>query len=932
MAENGSVVIKIKGDDNDFKSKLKSLGGAVSTTMKATAAAVGAASAGIAALGTACINAFADYEQLAGGVETLFKDSAELVHSYADNAYKTAGMSANAYMETVTSFSASLLQSLGGDTEAAAKAADRAITDMSDNANKMGTSMESIIQTYQSLSRGNFAMLDNLKLGYGGTKEELERLLKDAEDYKATMGEIVDYDINDFSDIVSAIGAIQDEMGITGTTAKEANTTIQGSIASMKASWTNLMVGMADDTMNFDILLSNFIESIGTVAENLLPRIGIVIEGMGKLVAGLAPKIASALPTLTNELLPELVELGVQAIGSLVQGIQENGDSLAEGALSIVSTLGAGIVELLPMIADTAASLMVSLADGISENLPEMVPAAVETIASLVENLTANAGDILQAGISIIAALGEGIINALPNLIQTVPQIVTNIADVINQNATRLLLTAAELIVQLGIGLIRAIPTLVANIPAIIEAIVKAFFAFQWVNLGSTLISAVSNGVRSMGGAMRQAAADVSEALAGKLRELPTRLLQIGKDVVAGLANGIKGAIPNLLKAAREMSANLLANVKSVFKIQSPSKVMRDEVGAMLVAGVAEGIEDNASVAVDAVKDLGDDILAKAKGISNFTGLFTGVEAEDISGKDLISNLESQMEAIRKYRDNLEALKEKGVSGSLFEELAGMGPDAANEIEALNKLTEKQLNEYIALYEEKKAAAEEIAKGFFSVGEEAAAELTETTADGASEGVAAQEEPVVEATKELAEAAKEEIAGYQTDFETIGENLMDGVAKGVRDGQSGVVNAIARALRAAVRAAKKAMDINSPSRVMAKIGDYMAQGVGVGWSDRMEEVNASIGNSLSDGLENRMANAYARMKAVMTDGMNRLSGDIAVQAKGATNYTTNTTHTEEGDFVVHIDKIINDGKGTVTGMMEEFEFVRRQKALAKGGA
>lgn len=236
------------------------------------------------------------------------------------------------------------------------------------------------------------------------------------------------------------------------------------------------------------------------------------------------------------------------------------------------------------------------------------------------------------------------------------------------------------------------------------------------------------------------------------------------------------------------------------------------------------------------------------------------------------------------------------------------------------------------MYEEKKAAAEEIAKGFFSVGEEAAAELTETTADGASEGVAAQEEPVVETTKELAEAAKEEIAGYQTDFKIIGENLMDGVAKGVRDGQSGVVNAIARALRAAVRAAKKEMDINSPSRVMAKIGDYMAQGVGVGWSDRMEEVNASIGNSLSDGLENRMANAYARMKAVMTDGMNRLSGDIAVQAKGATNYTTNTTHTEEGDFVVHIDKIINDGKGTVTGMMEEFEFVRRQKALAKGGA
>ena len=928
MAENGSVVIKIKGDDNDFKSKLKSLGGAVSTTMKATAAAVGAASAGIAALGTACINAFADYEQLAGGVETLFKDSAELVHSYADNAYKTAGMSANAYMETVTSFSASLLQSLGGDTEAAAKYADQAITDMADNANKMGTSIDSIVQTYQSLSRGNYAMLDNLKLGYGGTKEELERLIADA----ALLDESVEANNMSFGNIVKAIHAVQTEMGITGTTAKEASTTIQGSVASMKASWTNLMVGIADETQDFDALLGNFIESIGTVAENLLPRIGIVIEGMGKLVAGLAPKIASALPTLTNELLPELVELGVQAIGSLVQGIQENGDSLADGALSIIGTLAEGLLELLPMLGEAAASLMTSLADSLTESLPEMVPVAVETIGALVEGLAENASEILQAGIAIILALGEGLINALPQLIATVPQIVISIADVINQNASQMLGAALQLIVQLGVGLVKAIPTLLANIPTIIEAIVKAFFAFQWVNVGANLITAVGNGVKGMTGSMTQAAADVSAAFAGKIRELPKTLLQIGKDVVAGLANGIKGAIPNLLKAAREMSANLLANVKSVFKIQSPSKVMRDEVGAMLVAGVAEGIEDNASVAVDAVKDLGDDILAKAKGISNFTGLFTGVEAEDISGKDLISNLESQMDAIRKYRDNLEALKEKGVSGSLFEELAGMGPDAANEIEALNKLTEKQLNEYIALYEEKKAAAEEIAKGFFSVGEEAAAELTETTAEGASEGVEAQEEPVVEATKELAEAAKEELESYQEDFKTIGEDLMEGVEVGVNRGQSGVVNAIARALRAAVRAAKKAMDINSPSRVMAKIGDYMAQGVGVGWSDRMEEVNASIGNSLSDGLENRMANAYARMKAVMTDGMNRLSGDIAVQAKGATNYTTSTTYTEEGDFVVHIDKIINDGKGTVTGMMEEFEFVRRQKALAKGGA
>ncbi len=305
MAEDGSVVIKIKGDDSPFQKVLGKIGSAVNTAVKASAAAVGAASAGVAALGTACINAYADYEQLAGGVETLFKDSAETIHSFADNAYKTAGLSANEYMETVTSFSASLLQSLDGDTEKAAAAADLAITDMADNANKMGTAMESIQYAYQGFAKQNYTMLDNLKLGYGGTKEEMQRLLADAEKLSG-----VKYDLSSYADVVEAIHVIQTEMGITGTTAKEASTTIQGSVASMKAAWANLMVGMADDTQNFDMLLSNFIESIGTVADNLLPRIGIVIEGMGKLVAGLAPEIASALPTLTNELLPNLVELG----------------------------------------------------------------------------------------------------------------------------------------------------------------------------------------------------------------------------------------------------------------------------------------------------------------------------------------------------------------------------------------------------------------------------------------------------------------------------------------------------------------------------------------------------------------------------------------------------------------------------------------------
>ena len=719
LAEDGSVVIKIKGDDSPFQKVLGKIGSAVSTAVKASAAAVGAASAGVAALGTACINAYADYEQLVGGVETLFKDSADTIQTYADNAYKTAGLSANEYMETVTSFSASLLQSLGGDTEKAAAAADLAITDMADNANKMGTAMESIQDAYQGFAKQNYTMLDNLKLGYGGTKEEMQRLLADAEKLSG-----VKYDLSSYADIVEAIHVIQTEMGITGTTAKEASTTIQGSVASMKAAWANLMVGMADDTQDFDLLLSNFIESIGTVADNLLPRIGIVIEGMGKLVAGLAPEIASALPTLTNELLPNLVELGVQSISALVQGIQENGDSLAAGALSIVGTLAEGIAELLPMVADTAASLVVSLADGLTESLPDIIPIAIETISTLVENLTENANTIIDAGIQIILALGEGLIAALPQLIETVPQIVINIANVINDNAPKLVDTALYLITRLAVGLVQAIPTLVANIPKIIEAIVDAFMAFQWLNLGKQLIDGVANGVKKAGESMATAAKNTFSKFKSKLVgvEVASELKNIGKHIIDGIVGGIKNSLSKIANIAGKIKDTLLSKLKGLFRIASPSKLMKEEVGAYIGEGIAVGIEESGQMAVDAAEDVADkiaDTLTQKRDslqskLADYGELFERVKTED--GKELfqLGDLKDDIKQLEKYGDALDKLKEKGISDSLMSEIAGMGVgDALDYMNKLLSMSDTKLDEYVSLFEQKQQMAQGVAEKFY---------------------------------------------------------------------------------------------------------------------------------------------------------------------------------------------------------------------------
>lgn len=965
LAEDGSVVIKIKGDDSPFQKVLGKIGSAVNTAVKASAAAVGAASAGVAALGTACINAYADYEQLVGGVETLFKDSADTIQTYADNAYKTAGLSANEYMETVTSFSASLLQSLDGDTEKAAAAADLAITDMADNANKMGTAMESIQYAYQGFAKQNYTMLDNLKLGYGGTKEEMQRLLADAEKLSG-----VKYDLSSYADIVEAIHVIQTEMGITGTTAKEASTTIQGSVASMKAAWANLMVGMADDTQNFDMLLSNFIESIGTVADNLLPRIGIVIEGMGKLVAGLAPEIASALPTLTNELLPNLVELGVQSISALVQGIQENGDSLAAGALSIVGTLAEGIAELLPMVADTAASLVVSLADGLTESLPDIIPIAIETISTLVENLTENANTIIDAGIQIILALGEGLIAALPQLIETVPQIVINIANVINDNAPKLVDTALYLITRLAVGLVQAIPTLVANIPKIIEAIVAAFMAFQWLNLGKQLIDGVANGVKKAGESMATAAKNAFSKFKSKITgsEVATELKNIGKYIIDGIVGGIKNSLSKIANIAGKIKDTLLSKLKGLFRIASPSKLMKEEVGAYIGEGIAVGIEESGQMAVDAAEDVADkiaDTLTQKRDslqskLADYGELFERVKTED--GKELfqLGNLKDDIKQLEKYGDAIDKLKEKGISDSLMSEIAGMGVgDALDYMNKLLSMSDTKLDEYVSLFEQKQQMAQGVAEKFYkgefdamekaytgqlpeflagvktelsNVGTAVSESMQAVSAEGVSEGIAEQQPIVAEQAKQLTETAKEEIAGYQADFKAVGESLMEGVAKGVRDGQSGVVNAVAKALQAAVRAAKKEMDINSPSRVMAKIGDYMAQGVGVGWSDRMDSVSDTISGSLSDGFSRRMSDAYEKMRAAMNQNMVRLRGDIAVQRGGDTSYITKTVNHTEGNTVLQIEHFHNDSKEAVPSLMQEMEFSRRRRAMAKGGA
>lgn len=338
--------------------KANLLGSAIVSGIKAVAS-------GIKSLISGAIEGYGEYEQLVGGVETLFGSSADTVIKNAENAYKTAGLSANAYMETVTSFSASLLQSMGNDTEAAAKKADQALTDMSDNANKMGTDMQSIQNAYQGFAKQNYTMLDNLKLGYGGTKEEMQRLIDDANALNAAQGNYTNYSIESYADIVDAIHTVQTEMGITGTTALEASTTVEGSISSMKAAYQNFVTGLGDQNADIGALTEELIQSAGNVAKNVLPVIESVVKNIAETVREQGPDMITRFVAYATEKLPEVLKLGVQLIVSLVKGLAQNLPELLRGTLALVDTIISAFLDSLPDIIEVGKDIVRGLWEGI---------------------------------------------------------------------------------------------------------------------------------------------------------------------------------------------------------------------------------------------------------------------------------------------------------------------------------------------------------------------------------------------------------------------------------------------------------------------------------------------------------------------------------------------------------------------------------------
>ena len=512
------------------------------------------------------VSSFADYEQLVGGVETLFEDLSYDVEENANKAFMTAGLSANEYMETVMGFSASLNQSLqktDGNIARSAEMADKAILDMSDNANKMGSSMESIQNAYQGFAKQNYTMLDNLKLGYGGTKEEMQRLLDDAGKLAG-----VKFDISSYADIIDAIHVIQEDMGITGTTAAEAADTISGSLAMAKASWENLMTAMGTgDNEVISEAINNLVSSAQTLGSNIMPVIEQALSGIAQLIAQLAPEIAVALPDMISQILPGLLTAGVDIIKALGEGILNAIPELMPTITDVIMQLCDMLVQMLPELIQVGLQVILQLATGIAQALPELIPAIVDTILTIVEYLIDNIDLLIDAAIAIIIGLAEGLIEALPRLIEKVPEIIIKLVEAIIRNAPKILQAGIELILTLIKGIVNSFGKLLEVGRNIVEKVKDGFWekveqAKQW---GKDMIQNFIDGIKQKWEDLKNAVKNVantvkeflgfSEPEQGPLSNFHT----YAPDMMDLFAKGIRENIGTVEKALNDATSGVMS-------------------------------------------------------------------------------------------------------------------------------------------------------------------------------------------------------------------------------------------------------------------------------------------------------------------------------------------------------------------------------------
>lgn len=619
------LAVKITCDDQasgevgKISDGIKNKLGAAAKVGVAAVAAVGTATV---AIGKTALDAYSNYEQLVGGIDTLFKASSGKMQQYAANAYQTAGVSANRYMEISTSFAAALISSLGGNTEAAADMANTAITDMSDNANKMGTSLETVQEAYMSLSRGNYEMLDSLKLGYGGTKSELERLLSDAEKFSAAQGKVRDFSVDSYSDIVEAIHVVQDEMGITGTTADEAASTISGAANMAKAAWENWLTGLGDENADMGVLTDQLVASAATAGQKIIERAGQIMTTLGQTVADYAPRVGLYLRNALISVLPEAVQgsmrdafAGVdKVVGKLESVFNDNLKPAADAADSVFSAISSGV----KTFGDNVNNLVLPAIDTLSPAFNDFF-GAIQTAQPLLEFIANIIGVGLAAAISVaiklFAAITEVVafvITGFAQLYEDISGFVTGVVQFFTVNLPNAINALVQWFASLPGNIAAFLSMVITNVVAWVANMasnavsagsrfvsgIAGFLSALPGNIASWLsgvISTVVGWVSQFASNATSAATQFASNLINGLASIPGQVTSIGSNIIQGLVNGVTGAAGKLIDAVKGAVGDAIEGAKNLLGIHSPSRVFR-KIGQYSMQGAALGVDDNADL------------------------------------------------------------------------------------------------------------------------------------------------------------------------------------------------------------------------------------------------------------------------------------------------------------------------------------------------
>ena len=805
-------------------------------------------------LGKTALDSVGALEQNVGGVETLFGDTADAVIAAADRAYQTAGMSANDYMSTVTSFSASLLQSLSGNTEEAAKVADMAIIDMADNANKMGTSMDMIQNAYQGFAKQNYTMLDNLKLGYGGTKTEMERLLADAQKLTG-----VKYDINNLNDVYQAIHVIQEEMGITGTTAKEASATLEGSMAAAKAAWDNFMNGSSD--------ADQLADAFATAADNIVNNLTEIIPRFAETLPALAGAVVSQIPDLAAAIVPAVLSAGQSILEQARDAVLDfDFEGMAEMVVESITDFinSDGLRSFLGCLVD----IFTGIVNGISSMLPTLLPALVELIAYTVTTLIDQLPALLDCALQLIMGLADGILAALPVLIEALPEVISSIVQFLISAVPQIIDAGIELLMALVDALPIIIDALVDALPQIIEATVTALIAAapQIVEAGIKLLGALVEAIPVIVVELAKAVPDIITAIIDVLAELPDLIGEVFAEIVTDLVEW--GA--DMGSKAQELITQLCTKVSNVLR-NLPGQIWTHLVNAVTrVVQWGQQMLSNASTAMSNLLSKVNSIIQELPG-KIWTHLVNAVNKVIAWGQQMLSNASTAMSnMLSKVNSIIQELP-----GKIWTHLV----NTVNKVVAWGQQMVSNASTAASnMLSKVSSTLQQLPGKVWDYLSQAAQKVVSWGTELASKGASA--------AKSLFDSVVDGLKSLPDKIKSIGSDIVSGLWNGISSGWDWLKNKVSNLATSLLDAAKDALDINSPSKKFAdEVGRWIMPGVGKG-------LDKSMPATLKD-MKAKAGELVSAMRAEMSASAGQLSvgashaAGLRMAGAGTTVYNDN---------------------------------------------